>query len=99
MGLTQGDLCLCGYGYAEKLLANCELLVVMMICILEKMRHPGDCLQGLIGVSLSHRGSTYGFYHLFEGDDDLVSPNPGWRPAVFNALLPIHYCKVGTFIC
>ena len=25
VGLTQGDLCLCGYDYAEKLLANCEI--------------------------------------------------------------------------
>ena len=28
VGLTQGDLCLCGYDYAKKLLANCELLLL-----------------------------------------------------------------------
>ena len=31
MGLTQGDLCLCGYDYAEKLLANCKIVMMVMV--------------------------------------------------------------------
>ena len=31
VGLTQGDLCLCGYDYASKLLANCEILLCVLL--------------------------------------------------------------------
>ena len=33
VGLTQGDLCLCGYDYASKLLANCEIFLFVCFCL------------------------------------------------------------------